>query len=365
MSSRTTLALIFTVSCAGTPVEPADDAALLSPPAAAGDRALAIVVAPRQASPQRPCPRPGRQRSEVPPPVATCEKPAKKLALELERALTKDFQPTHVGGRPVVAHACDGLSNRIASVSIERGDPLGLDLWHASLDRDGEAYEIRGVTYDTLGYAPPPAPHGPPWFKLASGRMPRALLGPVIEEARRAAAATIAERAPPNAKLATQTVRMCGSSYLVVTFVDDEGRVIERRNVAGLGSISREQQPGLALAFRRLEPMRSFPAEPGEPGEDLRAFVAARMQASSDSFATEYRVAEHYAHLAPFFVAPEVLPALLVALPVLTKERPRTAALDALTQLTGWDARTVEGGTPKTFEAARSAYLEACSGPAQ
>ena len=89
------------------------------------------------------------------------------------------------------------------------------------------------------------------------------------------------------------------------------------------------------------------------------------MQASSDSFATEYRVAEHYAHLAPFFVAPEVLPALLVALPVLTKERPRTAALDALTQLTGWDARTVEGGTPKTFEAARSAYLEACSGPAQ
>jgi hypothetical protein len=364
------LATLGAAACARAPAaEPAPVAVGLHAAASTAD-APSERTSSEDLPARRPCPAPQLGTVRPPPAPAACSEPPAALVEGIERALAKDFTPTRRGGRPVVTVACDGLGARVREVSLEVGSPLGIELWRIALDDDGETYHVQGVTYAAQGFFSPSTPTKLPYLKLGSARLPRTLVEPVLDEARAAAAATIVENAPADAPRLPVTVRLCGASYLAIGIEDREGRRVERRNVEGLGSVPPAGQPGLDHAHSLLQKLRIHDAdlqahgtEQGSAPVELRELVAARMLASRSSFAGNYRIAEHYSDLSRWLATPTMLDPLLDALTVLTEERPRSAALDSLAALTGWDARTVDGGPPRTFEEARAAYLLACRAP--
>ena len=286
-----------------------------------------------------------------------CNKPATKIADQITEQIVKAYKPQR-DGTPEVKFPCDGLGPRIHEITIERGRGHGgtLELWRARRRADGQ-YDARGILYQGhLRVRQQADAH----HKQAAG----VVALPELATARAATTAKVREVAPPPKP--GDMVGMSGSVsshdfHIYIRFVDDEGRVVERRFTGYSSSSSQDDYLGLEIAERALQPIWSLVPDPDRAADDDdRSFFAASFNAAVPHFDDSWWVMERYVDLARFLGTPKIIGGLLTRLSTTKLDRSaidaRNGAIDALARITGWDARK----TTSSVDAAAEAYLKAC-----
>jgi hypothetical protein len=288
-----------------------------------------------------------------------CHQPSKADQKALTAQIVKEFEPTE-GGKPEVKFPCDGLGDKIAEIVIETGSGHGgsLDLWRATRRSDGK-YDVRGILYQGGALAQPATD---PVHQQARATVDL----PGLDAVRAAMTATVREVVPPPKPGEMRGIKGSGSSrdfHIVLRLVDEQGRVVERRYTGYAGSSHQSSYLGLEVALSSLTPITSLQPDDKPADQDDKAFFAASFNAAVPHFDEEFYwwVMERYVDMARLLGTRHVIGGLLTRLDVKdpddrSKVDARADAVEALANITGWDARK----TTKTIEAAAAAYLAAC-----
>ncbi len=318
---------------------------VLATPAAADHRCV-VEQPPARATP-----------TPAPPP---CHRASKRIEKAVTPKVVRRFHPMHTGGTARVDYGCDGLGAQIAEIVVETGSGHGgnLGLWRATRRTDG-TYDVRGMAYQgdsMIGHAANPP------FELATGTV--AL--PDLEIARAALTATIREVTPPpppNGSLGISGWSSSRDFHLLVRLTDADGRVVERQYTGYESSSNQLAYLGLEIAADALAPIDALATKPGTATADDRALFIERFLAAVPHFDDTFYwwVMERYVDLARFLGTRQTIAGLLTRLLVAdptsrSKVDARADAVDAIANITGWDAR--DGG--RSVEDAALAYLAQC-----
>lgn len=359
-------ALSLSLACGAT-IE-REPPTFVTPAASSGtqpERVARIERQPERAAPSR-CrlpPAVASVESVSPAMLTSCAAPPRTLATRVRKEVSEVFEPTLIGGRAEVSFGCDGLAPRIQEIMLLDSDPYDLELWRASLDRDGESYEVRGVRYDRFGFEVPPNPNKPV-FKLGRGRVARLPIEEALLEARVELRAELREQAPPKAEPVPgpRTVRMCGTSATrILVLVDDAGRRLVVRSDDVAGRVSDERARGFDLAVESLAAMKSAaPLAYETPDESDHGLFDAAIHLAAEGFDREVAARRQYTGLARFLGSPAIVPELLAGARALDADDHLDRALEALARTSGWDARIGDDGARLDRERARAAFLEGC-----
>jgi hypothetical protein len=310
--------------------------AVLASGSAAADRRCVIETAP--AAP----------RSKAGKPA--CHRASAAVAAKIRAEVTKQYEPSHDDGKASVTFGCDGLGKTIREIIVETGSGHGggLEMWRARRATDG-AYDVRGIT--NAGAS----------FTLVGG----STAAPDLELVRAALTATVKEVWPPPPPNTIGGFRGSGSSndfHVLVRLTDDEGRVVERQYTGYAGNPDQDTYLGLGVAIEALAPITILPATTAAITDDDRALFAERFAASVPHFDDQlyWWVMERYVDLARFLGNRTTIAGLLTRLVVTEDDRSkvdaRTDAIEALANITGWDARTPKASD----EEVGKRYLAGC-----
>lgn len=294
-----------------------------------------------------------------PPAVAepACHQPPKALVAPLVAAITKNFQPTQTGGKAKVEFPCDGLGAQLDEIIVETGSGHGGTLNVFRATRNGTGYDVRGIAYRGSSMMSKAA--NPP-FERVTGTVTLDLA-----RIRAATTAVISEVLPP--RKPGELRGMMGSSssndfHILIRLRDSDGRVVERRYTGYASSNGQATYLGLAVAREALAPITSLATTKATVDADDRALFAERFNATVPNFDKPFNwwVMERYVDLARFLGSPKVIAGLLTRMTVpqandRSRVDARRDALEALANITGWDAR--KGATE---DKAAAAYLAGC-----
>lgn len=280
---------------------------------------------------------------------AACHRAQPKLAKAIAAEIVKAYQPEQ-GGKPEVKFPCDGLGAKIYEIVIETGNGHGgtLSLWRARRRPDGK-YDARGILYK----------------RGAKNMQASGTVALSLDRVRAAMTAKVREVVPPAKPGEIRGMSSSFSSYdfhHVIRLVDDEGRVVERRYTGYASSSNQDTYLGLQIAMAALAPITDLPENTSPADADDKLFFAASFNAAVPLFDEPFHwwVMERYVELARTLGTPAVIGGLLTRLAPTKLERSqidaRADAVDAIANITGWDARA--GG--KSIEDAAKAYLAAC-----
>jgi len=282
----------------------------------------------------------------------TCHRAPAAIEKTIRDAITKEFDPTHDGGKASVTFGCDGLGKTIREIVIETGSGHGgsLGMWRATRAADG-AYDVRGITNS----------RDEPPFTLVGG----STAAPDLETVRAAVTAKVKEVWPPPPKGMIGGMRFGSSSndfHVLVRLTDTDGRVVERRFTGYAGSGDQDTYLGINVALEALSPITILPATGAALTDADRALFAERFAAAVPHFDDEFSwwVMERFVDLARFVGDRTTIPGLLTRMTVTKPDRSkvdaRTAAIDALAKITGWDARVPKASD----EEVGKRYLAGC-----
>jgi len=322
--------------------------------------ALCVLTATTTSTADRRCviERPAAAPAVPAPAAPPCHQPARALAATLTTRIAKDFHPTQTGARPSVTFPCDGLGPTIEEIVLETGNGHGgtLNLYRAR--RSQNRYDVRGIAF--RGASMVQAAANPP-FERVTGTVTLDL-----DTLRAATTAVITEVVPK--RKPGEGFGMSGSSsshdfHVLIRLVDSEGRVVERSFTGYESSSSQQQFLGLVVAEAALSPITQL-ASGKAPVDDVdRALFADRFVAAVPSFDEPYHwwVMERYVDLARFLGTPKLIAGLLTRMKVpdpndRSHVDARRDALEALANITGWDARKPSGSDAD----AAAAYLKEC-----
>ncbi len=299
------------------------------------------------------------------------------------RAINKDFFHTVPGSTVDVSFACDGMGEQIDELIVERGSGHGgsLSLYHLRrMSERPDTFEVRGLTYRRTGGS-----YQEYTYEIAAqfeverirDELPAKDLERILGQVRAGLTARVRELEPP-ARRVGQGRRSSSSTadfHAVVQLTDASGRSLSGRYSGYPGSSGQRDYLGLSAAMdplaRLLEP---FEPVAGEFDEIDRAQFEARFTAEV-RHGGAWWVRERYTSMASVLGTPRLLPPLLKLLrdnaPMAgahlertgalkmragSEDRTRVQAMNAITALTGFDAR----GGPRTVDEASAEYLEAC-----
>jgi hypothetical protein len=308
---------------------------------------------------------------KVPPAVAkkftepACHRAPKAMEKPLTKAIAKDFNPTQTGGKPSVKFPCDGLGDKIDEIVLETGGGHGgtLNLFRARRAAAGsqanaDKYDVRGIVFSGASMTHQPA--NPPFERVA---------GTVtidIDRLRAATTAEVTEVFPPRKKGEFPGMMDSWSSHdfhILIRLVDSDGRVVERKYTGYESSSHQSVFLGLQIAEQTLDAITSLTPTKDAADADDRAFFADRFNAAIPHFDEDFYwwVMERYVDMARFLGTPKIIAGLLTRMTVADpKDRShvdaRHDALEALANITGWDARKNNA----TDETAAKAYLAQC-----
>lgn len=291
----------------------------------------------------------------VAPPA--CHQPPKSLEKPLVAAITKDFHATQDGGKARVVFPCDGLGKQIDEIILETGSGHGGSLSLFRARRNGASYDVRGIAYRGASMMSKAA--NPPFERVAGS------VTLDLERLRAATTAEITEVFPP--RKPDEFPGMSGTMssrdfHIVIRLVDSDGRSVERSFTGYESSSDQSKFLGLSVAQQALSPITSLASTKAAIDADDRALFTDRFNAAVPHFDEPFRwwVMERYVDLARFLGTPKVIAGLLTRMTVpkpgdRSRTDARRDALEALANITGWDARK-----GVTEEEAAKQYLARC-----
>ncbi len=287
-----------------------------------------------------------------------CHRAPKALERPLTSAITKGFTATQTGGKAKVVFPCDGLGAQIDEIILETGNGHGGSLAFYRARRNGASYEVRGISFRGASMVSRAA--SPP-FERVSGTVKLDL-----DQLRAATTAELTEVFPPRKPGEVPGMNDSFSSHdfhILIRLQDSDGRVVEREFTGYEGSSRQAEFLNLTVAEQALSPITSLATTKTAVDADDRALFADRFNAAVPSFDKPFHwwVMERYVELARYLGSPKVIAGLLTRMTVAdpTKRSPvdaRQDALEALANITGWDARK----TTATDEQAANEYLARC-----
>lgn len=286
-----------------------------------------------------------------------CHQPPKALVAPLIAAITKNFEPTQTGGKAKVEFPCDGLGAQLDEIIVETGSGHGGTLSLFRAVRNGTTYDVRGIAYRGASMMAKAA--NPP-FERVTGTVTLDL-----GRIRAATTAVVTEVFPPRKPGEFPGMMGSGSSndfHILIRLRDSDGRVVERRYTGYASSDGQATYLGLAVAREALAPITSLATTKSAVDADDRALFAERFNATVPNFDKPFNwwVMERYVDLARFLGSPKVIGGLLTRMTVpkandRSRVDARRDALEALANITGWDAR--KGASE---EQAAKQYLASC-----
>ena len=287
-----------------------------------------------------------------------CHRASKALEKSLTTAIAKDFSPTQDGGKPKITFPCDGLGDRVDEIVLETGSGHGGTLHLYRAKRNGDTYDVRGIAFSRER------------IERVAGRV---VID--IDKLRAATTATVTEELPPPKP---DEISIGGGMFssndfhVLIRLRDREGRVVERAFTGYQSSTSQNEFLQLRVAEEVLLPVIALATNQDKKqtqpiDADDRALFADRFNAAIPHFDEEYYwwVMESYVSMARTLGTPHVIAGLLTRMKL-----PRNAAdpedrshvdarhdaLEALANITGWDARKNNA----TDETAAAAYVAEC-----
>lgn len=299
----------------------------------------------------------------------------RRLAPLLLRRFTRTMEDSTVE----VRFGCDPLRSDVERVVLEfgSGHAGGLSLWRLSKRPEEQAFDVVGFE---LRQAHDRGPRGDTLL-LARAQLDASRLEAALATARPALTARFRELEPPPLPRGVRgsTSSMSTASFhAFVELRDGWGDVLDGAYSGYPSSAEQARFLGLRAALGVLWPLvEPLATTPSVPTNEERAFFvrhylasSARLQEPSAWWVRERatRLAGHLGTLALVPSLVEQLRRTLTEFDASTDENPTAerlleATLDALTRLTGWDARSDAQGQALRLPDAARTYLESCSSP--
>lgn len=321
----------------------------VSPVAAASSSAPRVATAPRGLCWAR-----GKPQMKVTAPKAsTYCAPFEEAELKrVEARLRRDFRGLEKHSRLIVDFGCDTASAQVREVLFESGNGHGGSLRLVRLQRESARVVVRMI--ERLQYSHEPSTR----VKLAElepGAFDRA-----IEQARVAMLAR-----PHLIHLRTSQGGASFSSrddfHVRIALTDPEGNTLDGQFTGYPSGREQERWLPMQLAAEPLAKLiQTATLQEVTASDEDRAYFSGRFVLTM-SETPDWWVKERYVAIAATLGTMDVVPALarLASTPGDgSVKRTRTAAMEAIAAITGWDPRVDEGTPRSDEEAARVAVVE-------
>jgi len=259
---------------------------------------------------------------------------------------------------------CDPLADPPKTIVYETGSGHGqsLTLWRFTQSTDGLSYNIHGLRYAVDRSSG--SLDGPPSPLVATGQVDATTVDQRLFYASAALNANLS-RQRLGSGLGFSGSFSSRDFYQSISLTDAAGHRVAREYCGYASSSDEAKYLPLNLAAAELRQLvADLTFSERAPSDADRELFAAHISSASQRFnARQYWwVKERYAHMSRIYGSKVLIPLLLKFLPKQKNENrsteaTRAHAVDALSKITGWNARKEKGGS---IERAAQAYLTEC-----